>query len=100
MAREIHVPPSKNLLKLLEYYALSSLGHLPAEREEPLRKRVQETYRGGPDWKETLRGILKLGSECDQLLRERWQRLQRQAAESGLSLEPEQFVRAILPDIF
>ena len=100
MPDEILMMPSQNLLKLLEFYALGCIDRLPASREAGLQQRIQETYGGGPDWKRTLQGILKLDPAAEDVLRRRWQAEQERATQCGVSPDPERFVRSILEEIF
>ena len=100
MPDEILIGPHKALLKLLEFCALACIGQLPAERESKLRKRVQQTYGGGPDWKVTLRDILKLDPAGERQLRQRWQVEQERAGLSGARPDAEAFVRSLLQEIF
>src|SRR5437763_1466862 len=98
MSDETLIWPHKPLLKLLEYYALASIGQLPAQREARLRHRVEQTYGGGPEWKRTLRGVLKLDPAGEEVLRRRWQAEQERTSQSGATLDPEAFVRSLLEE--
>ena len=100
MSREIVVPCPGRLLKLLEYYALGCIGHLPVERERKLERRIHKTYHRDSDWKSTLRWVLKIDAESDTRLLAQWQACELEARQFGRPLDAEQFVRARLEDIF
>jgi hypothetical protein len=88
------------LLIILENYILDSIGALEPERQPQIGAIVQRTFGGGPDWRETVRGVLHLGEGLDEQLRLIWQQNQEIARASEVVLHPIQFAKMIADQNF
>ncbi len=90
----------KPLLLILESYVLDCIGHLSEERAQLTGEWVQQAFDGDADWKETLRGQLRLAETLDGTLREMWRRKQRIAQATKIPLSPEAFAQMVVDENF
>lgn len=88
------------LLILLENYVLDSIGALTPERSGEVGKVVQQTFGGGPDWRETLRRRFWLDDSLDDSIRTLWERNQEVAHVRGEAIRPIQFAKMMVDTNF
>ena len=75
----------KPLLILLENWILHTIGELEQSKVATMRTTVQRVYGGGENWNETLRNVLHLEDEIEDVFRKLWQRNQRLLHKTGLN---------------
>lgn len=83
---------------LLETYILGCIGCLPTDKELKVSRRVRQTYRQTGEWKAVLAGILHFDEGTAELMRQKWETYQKEAALRGAPADPLDFVRAAIDD--
>ena len=90
----------KPLLTILEYYVLSSIDRLTAEREAELRTLTQQIYGGDSNWRATLQTHFQILDSMDRELRQMWLTHQNLAWDARVNLVPEDFARVVVDQNF
>lgn len=88
------------LLILLENYVLSTIGHLAPDKETLNASITQRIFGGGEDWRETLRGRLRLEASVNDDLCRMWCEQQDAAQAAGKIAVPEEFARRVADENF
>jgi hypothetical protein len=65
------------LLRLLDAYVMSVIGHLDLETEAQVARVTMDTFGGGQDWKKTLRETVGLPKDLDNRILSAWSRQPR-----------------------
>jgi hypothetical protein len=84
----------------LENYILDVIGALPSDKQASIRQVVQRVWKGGDDWKATVRRQLHLADDLDENLYQMWLRNQQIAGEQKVELQPVQFAKMIVDQNF
>lgn len=81
------------LLRLLDCYILALTGNLHPEMAEKVAQTVRATFGDGPDWKATLREVVKLPPNLDERIGAVWR-------SQPVGTDPLGFALAVSDDNF
>ena len=84
----------KPLLRLLECYALKSIGHLTVQEEatlDALAPKLSQLYGHQGAWHKIIEALMELPPDMPQMIRDMWARNRRRAEQAGVQLDAQQF---------
>lgn len=82
------------MLLVIDNYALAVIGVLPREKEEAVRTVVKSVFKGGDDWRATVRTTMAWPANVDDEIRANWDEYKRKARAEGSVADPVVFARA------